>query len=133
MLGIPVGVIAWQDRAFVLLDTGMSLSDVVGSIPGLSRFDAVLTALSRDGRLCVPLSSRILPGVFGATAGAFVDGLAGSFERGVDKATIRWLDPATLAARATAPLPIPFPFQLPSLPLRQSLDNLRAQIIQLLE
>lgn len=130
-LGLPVGLMSWPDRVVTLVDTGIPLSNALSSLPELARFNAVLKALSREGRLCVPLSARPSPSSAGAVAWALVDALTTSDEKGVGRATIVW--PDTLALRTPRPVPVCFPFPLPALPIRPSRAALRTWIIQALE
>jgi hypothetical protein len=139
-LGIPTGMVASADRAFALVDTGIELSDALESIPGLARFTGVLTALSRNGRLCAPLSGLPPPeaGAGGRTphsaaAWAFLDALTTLNDRNIVDATISWLDPAAAASRPLATVPVPFPLAIPVVPSTPSRSALFAEVIDALE
>jgi hypothetical protein len=132
-LGMPVGVLAWEDRAVALLDTGVALSDALAAAPGLARYESVLNGLSRDGRLCVPISGRPAPETVATTAWAILDALSTCAEKGTGNAAIEWLPFGAPAAFAQAPLPVPFPFMLPCVPLRPSLEQVLADIARILE
>jgi hypothetical protein len=134
-LGIPTGLVAWTDRAFALVDTGIALSDALASTPGLVRFTGVLTALSRNGRLCAPLSGLPSPVAgagdrtpHGAAAWAFLDALAAISDRSIGDATISWLDPAAAASRSLPSVPVPFPLAIPAIPSTTSRSALYAEV-----
>jgi hypothetical protein len=124
---------SWPDRVLALVDTGIPLSSAVSSVPGMARYSAVLSALSREGRLCLPLSGRLSPDASSAAAWSLVDALEICRDRAVGTATISWLDPAVTAARAGSPVPVSFPFVPPCLPVRPSGEALRNEIIKALE
>lgn len=132
-LGLPAGLISWPDRVLALVDTGIPLSRALSALNGPARYAAVLSSLSRNGRLCVPLSGRLSAGTSAATFWALVDALELCWEKGVGNATISWLDLAVLGARARPSAPVSFPFVLPSIPVRPSGEALRALIIKGLE
>jgi hypothetical protein len=132
-LGMPAGLMSWPDRVLALVDTGIPLFGAASSVPGLDRYSAVLGALSRDGRLCLPLSGRVSPDTSSAAAWSVVDALEVCRERAVSTATISWLDPAVIASRDGLPVPVPFPFVPPCLPVRPSGETLRNEIIKALE
>lgn len=132
-LGLPAGLMSWPDRVFALVDTGIPLSGVVSSVPGMARYSAVLRALSRDGRLCVPLSGRLSPDTSSTAAWSLVDALEFCRNKTVGTATIFWLDPAVTAARLGPPVPVSFPFVPPCLLARPSGEALSAEIIKALE
>jgi hypothetical protein len=117
--GLNAGLIAWPDRTLCLLDTGVPLAEAYASLPGLDRFSEVLTALSRNGTFCLPLSGlppRETAGQrtsLSPTASAFREALLLCAARGAATARVLWLDPAAAAAHSTTPLPIPFPFLPP--------------------
>jgi hypothetical protein len=132
-LGLPAGLMSWPDRVLALVDTGIPLSSVRASLNEPSRFGSVLDSLSRNGRLCLPLSGRLSPGTTAVTVWALVDALELCRDKGVGNATISWLDLAELGARARPSVPVPFPFALPSIPVRPSGEATRALILQALE
>jgi hypothetical protein len=132
-LGLTAGLMSWPDRVLALVDTGIPLPGAASSVPGLDRYSAVLGALSRDGRLCLPLSGRVSPDPASAAAWSVVDALQVCRERAVSTATISWLDPAVTSARDGLPVPVPFPFVPPCLPVRPSGETLRNEIIKALE
>jgi len=129
-LGLPAGLMSWPDRVLALVDTGIPLSDAVSSVPGIARYSAVLRALSRQGRLCVPLSGRISPDTSSAAAWSLVDALETCRDKAVGTAVVSWLD---LTARAGPPVPVSFPFVPPCLPVRPSGEALRGEITKALE
>ena len=131
--GRPAGLMSWTDRVFALVDTGIPLAGAVSSIPGLARYSAVLSALSRDGRLCLPLSSRLSPNASSAAAWSLVEALETCRSKPPGTATIFWLDPGVTAAGAGSPVPIVFPFVPPCLPVRPSGEALRDEITRALE
>jgi hypothetical protein len=131
-LGLPVGVLSWEDRAFALIDTGIPLADALSGIPGLSAYAAVLERLTRGGTLCVPLSGAVATGPGGASAWAFVDALRACSVRAAGKAMIWWRNDAS--GRPVSPaLPMPIPYPLPAIRVPPSRDTLRAGVIQSLE
>ena len=134
-LGIPTGLVAWTDRAFALVDTGIALSDALVSSPGLARFTGVLTALSRNGRLCAPLSGLPPPAAgaggrawHSAAAWAFLDALTALSDRSMGEATLSWLDPAAAASRPLSSVPVPFPLAIPAIPSTTSRSALYAEV-----
>jgi hypothetical protein len=132
-LGLPAGLMSWPDRVLALVDTGIPLSRVLASLNGPARYGSVLGSLSRNGRLCVPLSGRLSPGTSEVTLQALVDALAVCQEKGVGNATISWLDLDELGARPRPSMPVSFPFVLPSIPVRPSGEAMHALILQALE
>ncbi|HYW84857.1 MAG TPA: hypothetical protein VFB30_16455, partial [Spirochaetia bacterium] len=119
-LGLPVGLMSWPDDAFALVDTGIPLPSALSSIPGLARYSAVLSALSREGRLCLPVSGRLSPDASSAAAWSIADALETCLSKSVGTAALLWLDPEMTAARARSPVPVSFPFVPPCLPVRPS-------------
>lgn len=132
-LGLPAGLMSWPDRVLALVDTGIPLSRALSSLSGLARYSAVLSALSRGGRLCVPLSGRLSPDASSAAAWSLVDALEACRDKAVGTATIYWLDPAVTAARPGPPVPVSFPFVPPCLPVRPSGEAFSAEILKALE
>ena len=132
-LGLPAGLMSWPDRVFALVDTGIPMSGVVATIPGLARYSTVLSALSREGLLCLPLSGRPAPAASKAAAWSLVDALETCRDRGVGTATISWLGTSATAATAGPAAPVPFPFVPPCLPVRPSGEALRDAITEALE
>jgi hypothetical protein len=133
-LGLPVGILAWTDAAVVLVDTGIALADAVAGLPGLERHKALLARLSRDGRLCVPLSpdppppsSPQTPSVF-----ALASGLAACGELGVDQRAIAWLE-APGPGASPAEVAVPFPVRFPIARERLDRDTLGERIRTALE
>ena len=133
-LGLPVGILAWPDAAVVLVDTGVALADAVAGLAGFARHKALLQRLSRDGRLCVPLSgdpaplsSLRTPSVF-----ALASGLAVCGERGVDQRAIAWLEPPGSGTIRTE-VAVPFPARFPVVTERLDRDTLAERIRTALE
>jgi hypothetical protein len=133
-LGLPVGILAWPDAAVVLVDTGISLAEAMAEHAGLTRHKALLQRLSRNGRLCVPLSgdpappsSPRAPSVFALTSG-----LAACSERGVDQRLIAWLEPPGLGTPRTE-IAVPFPSRFPVVMERLDRDTLGERIRTALE
>ncbi len=133
-LGLPVGILAWTDAAVVLVDTGIALADAVAGLAGFERHKALLARLSRNGRLCVPLSadpfppsSPQTPSVFALTAG-----LAACGELGVDQRAIAWLEPPGAGA-SRAEVAVPFPVRFPIARERLDRDTLGERIRTALE
>jgi hypothetical protein len=140
-LGLQVGLVSWQDRAFALVDTGIAPASAVSEVPGLGRYSAVLDALARGDTLCVPLSGRMPADAVrrvigadteGAAGWALVDALRDCAKRDLGKARIWWRG-ASSAAEVPRPLPAAFPFPLPAIRVAPSRDTLRAEITQSLE
>jgi len=133
-LGLPVGILAWPDAAVVLVDTGVPLAEAIAEHAGLARHKALLQRLSRNGRLCVPLSgdpaplsSPRAPSVF-----ALASGLAVCSERGVDQRAIAWLEPPGHGAPRTE-VAVPFPARFPVVTERLDRDTLGERIQTALE
>jgi hypothetical protein len=124
-MGLGAGVAAWQGEALALVDTGIALPEALAALPGLARFEPSLTALSRNGRLCVPLAG--LPPPEPSAASTLVEGLARCAELGVERAVIVWLDPGMPGAQSP-PRPVPFALRFPTLPRGFSMDILREEI-----
>jgi hypothetical protein len=109
--GLRAGILAWPDKALLLVDTGFALDEAIGSWPWLAPYAEVLGKLARNGALCLPFDGR-------ASLPSTADGAAAALRlcsrRGVDGAPVSWLD--TLPESAAAPLPVPFPLALPATP-----------------
>ncbi len=113
-LGLPAGLISWPDRVCALVDTGIPLSGVISSVPGIERYSGVLRALSREERLCVPLSGRLSPDASSAAAWSVVDALEICRDKAVRNASIAWLDTAVTRQGPALPCRSPFPLFLPA-------------------
>ncbi len=135
-LGLPAGVMTWNDSALALVESDMPLSEALDSMPFLSDFSANLRKLSRHGHLCLPFSGRLpaapsavtdATGIAGPAARAFASGLRECQQRGTASAVILWTDPAFQAQRSP-PLAAPMQLELPSVPSPASRDTLRLEI-----
>lgn len=131
-VGLPVGIVSWQDRSFALVDTGIARTDAMTEVPGLSRYAAVLDSLARGGTLCVPLSGSTPPATDGAVGWALADALRDCVKRDMKTAKVWWRDTAS-SVTASRPVAMPIPFPLPAIRVAPSRDTLRAEIIQSLE
>jgi hypothetical protein len=132
VLRFPVGILAWPDAAVVVADTGVPLAEALARVPALARDAAMLKKLSRDGRLCVPLSGTPLPSPSSMTASVFAlrAGLQACRERGAGP--VAWLaDLAPAAPRA--PATSPFPARFPLVTERLDRDTLAARIQSAME
>jgi hypothetical protein len=110
--GLGSGFITWSDASLALVQTDITLADAETREPGLAAWSAVLEELSRDGRLCLPVSAAV--GNRSAAA-AVADGLAVCALRGLQGAAVRWLASGSTPARL--PVPVPFPAGFPSSPV----------------
>ena len=70
-LDVPEGLLVWPDSAFALVETDIPLPDALAAEPALAPYGLVLKKLSRDGRLCLPISAgeASAPGQHGAGSG----------------------------------------------------------------
>jgi len=134
-LGMQAGFFASSNGAFALITTDIPLGDAGSWIPGLDRSKDLLAGLSRDGRLCLPLSGAPQPPDETGSAFAWaVTAALGALARpGTAAGAIAWLDSEPGAGRARTPVPVPFPIPLPGIPSFPSRDTLREQIMRALE
>ena len=132
-LGLPAGLVSRPDGVFALVDTGIPLPGALSSVPGLARYSAVLSGLSREGRLCLPFSGRLSPDASSSAAWSLVEALETCRNKPVSAEAVLWLDPEVSAARARSPVPVSFPFAPPCLPVRPSGEALRNEITLALE
>jgi hypothetical protein len=133
-LGLSVGILAWPDSAVLLVDTGIPLPDALAGLPALARDAALLRKLSRNGRLCVPLSGDLAPPSSSLTPSAFalVAGMEACRRRGVDSGAVAWLGPPGSAA-ARPEVAVPFPALFPAVTDRLDRDTLGERIRRTLE
>lgn len=132
-LGLRPGLVSWKDRVFTLVDAGIAVADAIAAMPGLARFNPVLTALARDGNLWLPVSGQVPPLGASATAWAIADALEALAEGTGQDFAVSWPLPGLTAPSGTAPVPVPFPFVLPTAPAPLSRDALLRRISAALE
>ena len=128
-LRIPASVLVWPDSTLALVETDVPFEEALSREPALRPFELVLKKLSRDGRLCLPVSGGVLAGSPGPgwTGRAVAAGLQQFRTRGIDGAVLQWLDAAPApdhAAAAGSGLPVLFP----SVPSPPSRDTVRIEI-----
>jgi hypothetical protein len=138
-LGVPVGVLAWKDKALLLLDTGIPLSEALSSMPGLEGHISVLRKVAKDDLLCLPFSARLWPSDSSDDAStpsfarSITDALAAWEESEPSDSTVVWVDPAALVLKARPAFPVPFPIPFGPIPPAPTRDTLRGEIIRYLE
>jgi hypothetical protein len=139
-LNMQAGIVAWTDSTLALVESDISLSEALGSMSLLAPFATTLRKLSRDGRLCFPLSGRpfasqqVGPGSTAApgyAVRACVDALRECQERGISSAIVSWID-SVQASDQALPLAITMPIEFPSVPSLPSRDTLCLEIQQAL-
>jgi len=108
-LGLPVGLVSWQDTSFALVDTGIPRAEAVSEVPALARYRAVLEALSHGSTLCVPLSGAIPADTERAAGWAVADALQACAARDISKARL-WWRAAVPGEVVRRPVPAAFPF-----------------------
>lgn len=128
-LGFPVGVLAWQDAAVVLVDTGVGLGEALAGLPALAQEEPLLRKLSRNGHLCVPLSGDLLPSPSQLTPSVFalLAGLRACRERGVAPRAAAWRGDAGLAAPGPE-VAVPFLVRFAFVPEPLDRDTLASRI-----
>jgi hypothetical protein len=129
-LGLRAGLLIWHDRTFALLETDVALVDALSAIPGLARFQKLLSALGNGGSFCVPLSGRPVPVGKQVVAWSVVDALA----------ALESADPVPQGAWASAsaprePLSVPlaFPYPVPAMSAPFTREAMQAEIESELE
>jgi hypothetical protein len=132
-LGLRSGLITWESGTCALVDTGLPLQATVDRVPGLVRYSGLLAALSRDGRLCLPVSGRIAPTKAEPMAWAIADGLVTCATFGTEKAGIAWVDQESVAAGPVTPVPAAFPLALPARASSMTMDGVLAALTSLLD
>jgi hypothetical protein len=117
------GIVRAGESLFVLAGTGTPLSQALAARPGLSGHAALLTRLSRDGNLWLPLSVEVPPaGAEHPTAWAAARGITALEADPLP--SILW----PLPARPAAPLPVSYPFELPATAPVAPLEDLLGRV-----
>ena len=130
-VGVPGGLVTWTGEALPLVETDLLLTDAISEIPNLGPYQDTLAALSRDGRLCLPISNRLPPPGVDAPSWLVVDGLRECQHQDVSKGAVQWMDTAAAAAEPPTRAPMAFPLPFAPVPAPPSRATLLANILAL--